>query len=190
MRMHSLRFQLSKLAMLVLPLSITACSPEDATTSAVTSPATDQPNILFILADDLGYSDLGIFGSEIPTPNLDALAREGMILNDFYAAMTCSPTRAMLMSGIDSHLSGLGSMSRPRSPEQANSSGYVGYLNFEVASLADLLTDAGYNTYMTGKWHLGSDEETGPQARGFKRSFVSLEGSHHLGTWDWRGPYP
>jgi len=149
-----------------------------------------RPNIVLILADDLGYADLGYHGSEIPTPNIDRLASEGMLLTNFHANMTCSPTRSMLMSGTDSHLAGLGVMGGPTRPEHQNQPGYLGYLNFRVASLAELLTDAGYNTYMTGKWHLGMDTFNGPRARGFKKSFVSLDGAAHLGPWDWRGPQP
>ncbi len=158
--------------------------------AAGTAEAPQRPNILFILADDLGYSDLSAFGSEIPTPNLDALARDGMLLTDFYAGMTCAPTRAMLMSGTDHHVAGMGVQGRPTREDQRGRPGYEGYLSFRVASLADLMTDAGYNTYMTGKWHLGEELEQGPRARGFKRSFVSLDGAAHLGGWDWRGPQP
>jgi arylsulfatase len=148
------------------------------------------PNIVLILADDLGNADLGYNGSEIPTPNLDQLAAEGMLLTNFHAGMSCSPTRAMLMSGVDSHLAGLGVMTGPSRPEHMGKPGYLGYLNFRVASLADLLRDAGYNTYITGKWHLGMDVDNGPLARGFKKAFVSLDGAAHLGSWDWRGPQP
>jgi arylsulfatase A-like enzyme len=104
--------------------------------------------------------------------------------------MTCSPTRAMLMSGTDNHQAGLGVMGKPTREDQKGQPGYEGFLNFRVASLADLMTDAGYNTYMAGKWHLGEEVETGPRARGFRRSFVSLDGAAHLGGWDWRGPQP
>lgn len=159
------------------------------TASEVDSGSADaRPNIVLIVADDLGYSDLGAFGSEIPTPNLDALASAGMMLTQFYANMTCSPTRAMLFSGTDSHVAGLGVMGAPRNPAQRGQPGYEGYLNFRVASLADLLRDAGYRTYMTGKWHLGTEVETGPAARGFDRSFVSLDGAAHLGGLSWNGP--
>jgi arylsulfatase len=150
--------------------------------------APTRPNILFILADDLGYSDLGVNGGEIPTPNLDALARRGTLLTNFYAGMTCSPTRAMFLSGMDSHLAGLGVMGRPKRQDQQDQPGYLGYLNSRVATLAELLADAGYHTYIAGKWHLGAEVETGPRARGFERSFVSLDGAAHLGPWDWRGP--
>ena len=106
----------------------------------------DKPNILLIVADDLGYSDLSLFGSEIPTPNIDALARNGMLLDTFYTGLTCSPTRSMLLSGTDSHLAGVGVMGAPTRAEHMNQPGYVGYLNFRVASLAEVLGDAGYNT--------------------------------------------
>jgi arylsulfatase len=169
-------------------MTMTACLQQPRGT--VAAGMVKRPNILFILADDLGYSDIGVFGGEIPTPHLDALARSGMLLTNFYAGMTCSPTRAMLMSGMDNHQAGMGVQGAPRRDDQKGRPGYEGYLNFRVASLADLMSDAGYNTYMTGKWHLGDEVETGPRARGFKRSFVSLDGAAHLGGWDWRGPQP
>lgn len=147
-----------------------------------------RPNILLIVADDLGYADLGIFGSEIPTPNIDALAREGILLTSFYSGMACSPTRAMLMSGTDNHLAGLGVMNETTHPSQQGQPGYLGHLNFRVASLASLLKDAGYHTYITGKWHLGATAETGPRARGFERSFISIDGASHLGGLSWNGP--
>lgn len=189
----------AKSSILILALALLqACGGDEAGMPAISDtppPAPlaetdDRPNIVYILADDLGYSDLGVFGGEIPTPNLDRLAMSGMLLTDFYTGLTCSPTRAMLMSGMDSHLSGLGVMGGPSRDDHMDEPGYAGYLNFRVASLASLLTDAGYNTYMTGKWHLGMDEETSPRARGFKKSFVSLDGAAHLGGWDWRGPEP
>jgi arylsulfatase len=180
------------LCALSLSLLLGACGdPPQETAQLASDTAQDtRPNILFILADDLGYADLGVFGGEIPTPNLDELATNGLLLTDFYANMTCSPTRSMLLSGTDSHLAGLGVMSAPVRAEHMDQPGYLGYLNFRVASLADLMSDAGYNTYMTGKWHLGAEVETGPRARGFKKSFVSLDGAAHLGGWDWRGPQP
>jgi arylsulfatase len=148
----------------------------------------DRPNIVLIVADDLGYSDLGIFGSEIATPNIDRLAAGGVVLTEFHAGMTCSPTRAMLMSGTDHHQAGLGVMGTPTRPEQLGRPGYEGYLNFHVVSMAELLRDGGYHTYMTGKWHLGAEAETGPAARGFERSFVSIDGGSHLGGLSWGGP--
>jgi len=181
------------LALFAVPffLLLSACSADQEPGSTAETAALQEdsrPNILLIVADDLGYADLGIYGSEIPTPNLDTLATNGMLLTDFYANATCSPTRSMLMSGTDNHLAGLGGMRQPPGPAYENQPGYSGVLNFRVASLADLMTDAGYNTYMTGKWHLGPEVHNGPRARGFKRSFISLDGAAHLGPWDWRGP--
>ena len=143
--------QRSVLAMMLAALA--SCGGSDSTTetaATVTAVAAQEPgqkpNILLIVADDLGYSDLGVFGSEIPTPNLDELATNGMLLDEFYSGLTCSPTRSMLLSGTDNHLAGVGVMSSPTRPEHMNQPGYVGYLNFRVASLADLMRDAGYNT--------------------------------------------
>ena len=172
-------------------LLLAACGGNPQEALPVAPPAAEsRPNILLIVADDLGYADLGYYGSEIPTPNLDALAASGMLLTNFHTGLTCSPTRSMLFSGTDSHLAGLGVMSNPR-PDQRGQPGYETYLNFRVASLADLMTDAGYNTYMAGKWHLGLDVETSPAARGMKRSFTMLEGgAAHLGGMSFGGPAP
>lgn len=173
----------------ILPLMIAVIALGCGAAQAQTTPADGaRPNIILIVADDLGYSDLGIFGSEIPTPNIDALARSGMLLTDFYASMACSPTRAMLMSGMDSHRAGLGVMGRPSNEYQRGQPGYEGHLNFRVASLAELLQSAGYHTYMTGKWHLGDEVKTGPVARGFERAFASIDGAAHLGGLSWNGP--
>lgn len=135
-----------------------------------------RPNILLIVADDLGYTDLGAFGGEIETPNLDALARNGVRLAQFYTSPTCSPTRAMLLSGTDNHLAGLGNMFEELRANQQGHPGYEGYLNTRVASLPELLQDAGYHTFMAGKWHLGMEEHTSPAARGFDRSFALMQG--------------
>ncbi len=135
-----------------------------------------RPNILLIVADDLGYTDIGAFGGEIHTPNLDALAKAGVRLTQFYSAPTCSPTRSMLLSGTDNHLAGLGNMVETMRPNQQGHPGYEGYLSPRVAALPELLRDAGYHTYMAGKWHLGLTEETSPAARGFERSFALLQG--------------
>ncbi len=142
--------------------------------------ATQRPNLLVIIADDLGgYSDLSAFGSEIHTPHLDALARGGLVFSSFYVAPTCSPTRAMLFSGTDPHLAGLGTMDELRyaSPVPAGTPGYEGYLNFDVVTVAEVLRGAGYRTYLSGKWHLGSSDDNNPATRGFDRSFALLDGA-------------
>ena len=160
-------------------VTTSSIATEATSPASPTGPVTQHqpgPNILLIVVDDLGYSDLGVYGSEINTPNLDQLARSGILFTDFYSASVCSPTRSMLLTGIDNHLVGLGNMAESLTPNQRGQPGYEGYLNFKVAPLADLLKDAGYRTYMTGKWHLGLDKHTSPAARGFEKSFALIEG--------------
>ncbi len=136
------------------------------------------PNIVLILADDLGYSDLGCFGSEISTPNIDSLAQHGEIFTNFYTAAACSPSRAMLLTGTDNHIAGLGDMAEhiPGVPNEIGKPGYEGFLNNKVICVAQLLKDAGYHTYISGKWHLGLEPEQAPTAKGFERSYALLDG--------------
>ena len=135
-----------------------------------------QPNILLVVADDLGMLDIGAFGSEIRTPSLDQLAQQGIKLTNFYTSATCSPTRAMLLSGTDNHAAGMGNMFEHLAPNQKGQEGYEGHLSLNVVSVAKLLQDAGYQTYMAGKWHLGKKEELLPHRRGFDESFSLGEG--------------
>ena len=121
---------------------------------ATSSGANERPNIVLIVADDVGFSDIAAFGSEIRTPNLDALANEGVRLTNYHAAPTCGPSRSMLLTGVDHHLAGSG-INRAglfRLPELQGRPGYEGYLNDSVVTFATLLKDAGYHTYATGKW--------------------------------------
>lgn len=138
--------------------------------------ADKRPNILLVMVDDMGWTDLGSFGSEIETPSLDTLAEEGMKFTDFHTSVSCSPTRSMLLSGTDNHLAGLGNMGEMLTPEQIGKPGYEGYMNNRVLSLAELLRANGYHTYMAGKWHLGHDPKSIPHARGFENSFSMLFG--------------
>jgi len=143
--------------------------------------AQTRPNILLIVADDLGYTDLGALGGEIRTPHLDALARSGLLLTSFLVSPACSPTRAMLLTGVDTHPAGLGTMTGHADLNQKGRPGYEGHLSDRVVPVSTLLRDAGYHTYVTGKWHLGMDEALGPHRRGFDRSFVLLlGGASHL----------
>lgn len=144
---------------------------------AVVSDAQEKPNILLIVADDMGMSDLGSFGGEFPTPNLDALAYDGIRLTNFHVAPTCSPTRAMLLTGLDAHKVGLGNMAEEMAPNQAAQPGHEGYLNNRAQSIASLLKNDGYRTYMTGKWHLGNTSQRSPAANGFDKSFVLSPGA-------------
>ena len=162
--------------MVLICLVLLACSRPPASNEAPIQPS-KRPNILLILADDLGYSDIGAFGGEIPTPALDELARRGMKLTRFYSSMTCSPSRAMLLSGLDSHLSGLGSMAEFTAPNQRGVPGYEGHLSGSVDSIASRLRSLGYHTYMTGKWHLGSEIESSAANKGFDRSFTTVFGT-------------
>ncbi|MCL4158443.1 UNVERIFIED_CONTAM: hypothetical protein GTU68_002693, partial [Idotea baltica] len=126
----------------------------------------------------MGYTDLGIYGSEIQTPNLDQLARDGLILTDFHNQAVCAPTRAALLSGTDNHNAG-GTMEA--APNQKDVPGYETYLNEDVVAFPAILQQSGYNTYMAGKWHLGSAPHQMPNERGFDRSFALMQGvaSHY-----------
>ena len=135
-----------------------------------------RPNIVVILGDDMGYSDIGMFGSEIQTPNLDLLASSGVRFTNYYTHASCSPSRAMLLSGVDTHLNGLGNMDEWTAPNQVGKDGYEGNLNDKVVTLPQLLKDSGYHTYMVGKWHLGKSPDKIPAARGFERDFTMLDG--------------
>ncbi len=146
------------------------------------NPAPRSPNILIIVADDLGFSDLGAFGGEIDTPNLDALATRGLKLTGFHVAPTCSPTRSMLLTGLDHHEAGVGNMAELIAPNQAGKPGYEGTLRADNATLAERLKAAGYRTHYSGKWHLGLTPQQDPHARGFETSFAMLQGGHnHFG---------
>ena len=151
------------------------------------SPAKEErrPNILLIVVDDMGYSDIGPFGGEIRTPTLDALAESGMRFTDFHTAVSCSPTRSMLFTGTDNHLAGLGNMAESLFPNQIGEPGYEGQLNDRVVTIATLLRDAGYSTFMSGKWHLGENPENDPIQRGFQQAYTMLEGgaSHFDTEW-------
>jgi len=140
-----------------------------------TAGADSRPNILLIVADDLGFSDLGAYGGEIHTPNIDQLAASGVQFTNFHVAATCSPTRSMLMTGVTNHLVGMGNMKEIMADNQKGQPGYETWLNDSVVTLPTLLQDAGYNTYMAGKWHLGDRPQSQPVARGFTRSFALME---------------
>jgi arylsulfatase A-like enzyme len=135
----------------------------------------DSPNVVLILADDLGFTDTQPYGSEISTPNIARLANEGLMFTNYHTAATCSPTRGMLLTGVDSHRNGV-----PNIPETTPSfhkkfANYTDALNQNVVTIATLLKDAGYHTYMAGKWHLGKKLHQLPSQRGFERTLALME---------------
>jgi arylsulfatase len=143
----------------------------------VASFAQDQrPNILLIVADDMGYADMGAYGGEIETPNLDALAASGVRFTQFTAGAVCSPSRSMMLTGTDNHVAGLGNMAEMMAPNQVGQPGYEGELNDRVAPISALLRMHGYNTFMAGKWHMGEEPDKIPAAQGFIRDLALLPG--------------
>ena len=164
----------------LLAMLSAGCVAEEADTVVASPPAADsnnRPNILLIIGDDMGFSDVGAFGSEVATPNIDTLASEGLSFTNFHVGATCSPTRSLLMTGVDNHRSGLGNMHEFLSDAQRGQPGYEGYLNKDVVTIIQLIRDAGYSTYMTGKWHLGADEGYRPYDRGFDQTYSLLQGA-------------
>lgn len=154
-----------------------------SSTLAVAQAEDERPNFVIIVADDLGFSDIGSFGGEIRTPNLDRLAREGVRYTNFYVGASCSPTRSMLMTGMDNHRVGMGNMYERTAPNQMDQPGYEGVLNLDAPTFAERLKEAGYRTYMSGKWHLGHEPDYIPAARGFDRDFTLLNaGGSHFNT--------
>lgn len=142
-------------------------------TLAIFAPAwAKRPNIVVMLADDWGYSDVGAFGSEIQTPHLNQLAQSGTRFSNFHVSASCSPTRSMLLTGVDNHLNGVGNMRETIPQSHVGRAGYLSVLNQRVVTLASLLQDQGYRTYAAGKWHVGKEPHNLPPARGFDRSLV------------------
>lgn len=156
---------------LLVAIALPALTPAKADVSQ-----TERPNFLVILADDLGWADLGVMGSQIRTPNLDALAARGMLMSNFYVAPTCAPTRAMLLTGLSSHEAGLGTQHQQQAESQKGAIAYGGQLHDGVVTLSEALGDSGYQTMISGKWHIGHDDTQAPHRRGFQRSFILREG--------------
>jgi arylsulfatase len=145
------------------------------------SPGPDlRPNIVLIMADDMGFSDIGCYGGEIPTPNIDALAAEGLRFTQFYNTARCSPTRASLLTGLHPHQTGVGILAEDPNEhgKKDAAAGYTRYLNRQCITLAEALKPAGYHTYMAGKWHLGyHGNEKWPLQRGFDRYYGCIAGA-------------
>lgn len=135
--------------------------------------AGQRPNLVLIMADDMGFSDIGCYGSEIPTPNIDALANNGLRFSQFYNTSRCCPTRASLLTGLYQHQAGIGEMTSRR---ETSTDGFVGHLNEHCVTIAEALKPAGYQTFISGKWHVGEEDPAWwPRQRGFDR-FYGLTG--------------
>src|SRR5262245_842755 len=148
--------------------------------SPAAAPAAAKPNVVVILADDMGFSDLGCYGGEIRTPNLDALSKGGLRFTQFYNTARCCPTRASLLTGLYPHQAGIGHMMGDRGLD-----GYRGNLNRNCATIAEVLKPAGYRSYAVGKWHVtpGNDPKSEadmhnwPLQRGFDRYYGTIHGA-------------
>lgn len=159
--MSGARFALGALALL-------------AAASALAQPAAapQRPNIVVLVADDWGFSDVGAFGGEISTPALDELARRGVRFANFHVAASCSPTRSMLLTGVDNHRNGHGNLRETMPGAHLGQPGYLGSLVPNVVTVASLLKAGGYRTYIAGKWNVGNEPQNLPHQRGFDRSFI------------------
>ena len=149
------------------------------------APADARPNIVIIMADDMGYSDIGCYGGEISTPNLDALAANGLRFRQFYNAARCCPTRASLLTGLYQHQAGVGQM-----VGDLGHPAYQGYLNDRCVTIAEALKPAGYTTLMSGKWHVGEDRPHWPTDRGFDEYFGLISGGSNYFKLDGAPPVP
>ena len=144
--------------------------------------AAEKPNIVLIMVDDMGYSDLGCWGGEVETPNIDSLAKNGLRFTQFYNSARCCPTRATLLTGLHPHETGIGLMAREEAPAaDGTPPAYAGNLNDACVTLAQVAKSSGYTTFMTGKWHVaGQNQEDWPLQRGFDRFFGTIAGAAHF----------
>lgn len=149
---------------------------------AAAPPPPSRPNIVVLVADDWGFSDVGAFGGEIATPHIDSLARQGVRFSNFHAAASCSPTRAMLLTGVESHRAGHGNLREAMPSAHRGRPGYLGTLAPNVVTIGTLLQASGYRTSVVGKWNVGSEPHNLPDQRGFDRSFVL--GDTGADNWD------
>lgn len=148
--------------------------------------ASNRPNIVFLLADDLGYTDIAPYGSEVKTPALSKLAEAGIRFTNYHTAANCAPSRAMLLTGVNNHLAGIPNIPEMLAPEQMVHENYQGVLGDNVVTIATLLEGSGYHTYMAGKWHLGAEPGKLPSQRGFERTVALMDSG--ADNWEQR-PY-
>ena len=178
----------SRLAPVLLILAVMSVQADEESQAPIHAlPAVvAQPNIVFILADDLGYTDIAPYGSEVNTPTLSSLAEQGLRFTNYHTAANCAPARAMLLTGVDNHLAGVPNIPEMLAPEQRAQAHYQGVLGANVVTVATLLEDAGYHTYMAGKWHLGATPDKRPSRRGFERTVALMDSG--ADNWEQR-PY-
>ncbi|MGL2963957.1 arylsulfatase [Flavobacterium sp. RSB2_4_14] len=159
------------LSFMILTLALSSCKKDEKN---IEQGKDDRPNILLIVADDMGFSDIGCYGGNINTPVINTISNEGINFSNFHVQPTCSPTRSSLLTGCDNHVAGLGIMKEMDYPElhKLNLPGYSGNLNKNVITIPEILKLNGYNTYMVGKWHLGEDAGENPFERGFQETFI------------------
>lgn len=171
--MNPQRIGLAPVLLLVAMLApLTVIAAASSTPTSPTPTANKRPNIVVLVADDWGFTDVGAFGGEIATPHLDELARRGVRFSNFHVAASCSPTRSMLLTGVDNHLNGHGNLRETMPSAHLGRPGYQATLVPQVVTVASHLQSAGYRTYITGKWNVGNEPENLPNRRGFDRSFV------------------
>lgn len=166
----------SVLSLLVILVTLAVLSVE----------ASNRPNIVFLLADDLGYTDIAPYGSEVKTPALSKLAEAGIRFTNYHTAANCAPSRAMLLTGVSNHLAGVPNIPEMLAPEQMVHENYQGVLGDNVVTIATLLEGSGYHTYMAGKWHLGAERGKLPSQRGFERTVALMDSG--ADNWEQR-PY-
>ena len=156
----------------------------------------DRPNILLVMVDDMGYSDIGCYGGEVQTPTLDALADGGVRLARFYNCAQCCPSRASLLTGLYPHQAGMGDMNELGSNNEfwrrVGSSAYLGFKTSGIVTLPEALRAAGYQTFMAGKWNLGKASQNWPGERGFDQNFALIGGAceQFTGYRSWRKKGP
>ena len=175
----------ARLLLFLTAMSVQADEESQVSVNA-SSVAAAAPNIVFILADDLGYTDIAPYGSEVNTPTLSSLAEQGLRFTNYHTAANCAPARAMLLTGVDNHLAGVPNIPEMLAPEQRAQAHYQGVLGGNVVTVATLLEDAGYHTYMAGKWHLGASPDKRPSRRGFERTVALMDSG--ADNWEQR-PY-
>ena len=182
--------KLAAIASIAAMLILSACSQESAESvtaemddmAETSSDSQTRPNFIIFTTDDMGYTDLGAFGgADIPTPNIDEIALQGVRLTNFHVSTSCSPTRSMLMSGTGNNEAGVGKQNLGQAPEFRGQRGYEAHITERVLTLPERMQAGGYQTYMSGKWHLGSDlGENTPADRGFQRTFALMSGGSNV----------